>query len=164
MNNKFIIPIFLFLFSCGNIDETQPGDENKDLPLIERARINSQSLMENLSTEKFPSYFPEKYFPDREYLEFVQFDLSERCNTKDGKFEYYDHFQEIYHEKTDFDKVHFVYYGHFECGELTFIWGYNLWKTDNYFELFTYKIDYQGFPSDIIDNIKKRRREEGKPD
>lgn len=163
MIKRFFLPFIVLFFSCGN-EQTKPVDENKDLPLFERARLNSQSLMENLATDKFITFFPEKYFPDREYIEFVQYDLTTRCNTIVGKFEYYDHFQEIFHEKTDFDKVHFVYYGNFECGELTFIWGYNLWKTDNEYELFTYKIDYRGFPSDIIDNIKERRLKEGKPD
>jgi len=160
---QFWLILIIFFCSCSAETENEKSSEN-ELPLFDRAKNNSLELMNSLSSEKFMDFFPEKYFPDREYIGFVQFDLSSRCNPDKSKFEYYDHFTEIYHEKTDFDKVHFVYNASFDCGNLVFIWGYNLWKTDNTFELFTYKIDYQGFPSDIIDNIKKRRKEEGKAD
>lgn len=117
---------------------------------MEKAKADSNYLMDNLQKADIIDRFPEKYFPRDKFRPFL-LQLTDNCDLANKQGKFVDYFSMLNNGKTQYA---FIYEYIMDCDSLRFIYTYDL-ETEKP-ELFHFKIEGLEVPSNMIIDPSKQ--------
>lgn len=157
---SFFVLLTFIAFSCSEDGKTSEANQ-KRLSLFERAKGNSQQIINDINSPAFLSHFRNNpHFSDSIKPILMHTKLNYECRTDPSQVTYFDHFKEVIRDSAHADIVNFFYEGPSTCNDLRFMITYKLLKKTDQVHLIRFRVEPAMKRNDFIDNIYARRAKE----